>query len=119
MRDKSYWVSQGATVVDVTAKSARGSAKALAPGWPMVMGYKNGRLTESEYTEQYMEILRKEQRENKERWEKFIRKNDERLVVYLCFCRKGNFCHRLLLAREVVHYTKTVMGREALLVEES
>jgi hypothetical protein len=42
--------------VDVTVKSAEGFARSFAPSWSMVMGYKNGTLTEAQYTEQYMKI---------------------------------------------------------------
>ena len=50
-------IRPGVKGVDVTVKSAVGFARSFTPSWSMVMGYKNGTLTEAQYTEQYMKIL--------------------------------------------------------------
>ena len=60
----------------------------------MVMGYKNGTLTEAQYTEQYMKILDAVPRDAwKWLYEQAV--NDE--LTLLCYCRDGWFCHTHLL----------------------
>jgi hypothetical protein len=50
-------IRPGVKGVDVTIKSAKGFARSFSPTWSMVMGYKNGTLTEVQYTQQYLKIL--------------------------------------------------------------
>jgi hypothetical protein len=85
--------------VDVTVKSAKGFARSFAPTWSMVMGYKNGILTEAQYTAQYRKILDAVSVEAW-RWLYAQAVNDE--VVLLCFCRDGQFCHTNLIIRYAV-----------------
>ena len=40
-------IRPGVMGVDVTVKSAKDFARAFSPKWSMVMGYKNGTLTEA------------------------------------------------------------------------
>jgi uncharacterized protein YeaO (DUF488 family) len=84
----------GVKGMDVTVKSAKGFARSFAPTWTMVMGYKNGTLTETQYTEQYMKILGAVSVEAW-RWLYAQAVNDE--VVLLCFCKDRQFCHTHLL----------------------
>lgn len=79
-------------VLDITVKT--GSA-VFAPTWDMVMGYKNGKLTKAQYTEQYTELMRQSFRSNKKEWAELLKRDR---VVLVCYCGKGAFCHRILLA---------------------
>jgi hypothetical protein len=61
----------------------------LVPGWPLVRGYKNGSITEAQYRQQYMDRDRP--------WdliEALLKDGD----VLCCWCKRGDFCHRLLVA---------------------
>lgn len=80
--------------LDITAKSAEGWAKNLAPTWGLVWGHKNGALTDEQYTESYLhsinlvgipldELLR------------FGHINGS--ITFVCYCPDGKFCHTHLL----------------------
>ena len=87
-------VRPGVKGVDVTVKSAVGYARSFAPTWSMVMGYKNGTLTEAQYTEQYVRIL---DAVSIEAWRRLYAQAVNREVVLLCYCREGQFCHTNLI----------------------
>ena len=88
----------GVKGVDVTVKSSKGFARSFAPTWKMVMGYKNGTLTEAQYTEQYMKILGAV---SVEAWRWLYAQAVNGEVVLLCYCRDGEwttiFCHTHLI----------------------
>jgi uncharacterized protein YeaO (DUF488 family) len=87
-------IRPGVKGVDVTVKSAKGFARSFAPSWTMVMGYKNGTLTEAQYTEQYMKML---DAVSVEAWRWLYAQAVNGEVVLLCYCRDGQFCHTLLI----------------------
>lgn len=82
--------------LDVTVKSAKGWAKAFAPTWPMVLDHKAGKLTNAEYTEQYIRILDSIPKGGAVRalWNEGQKTGQ---VTLLCFCKDGAFCHTYLL----------------------
>jgi hypothetical protein len=94
-------IRPGVKGVDVTVKSAVGFAHSFAPRWSMVMGYKNGTLTEAQYTEQYMKIL---DAVSVEAWCWLYAQAVNGEVVLLCYCRDVDaqgrrvFCHTRLIA---------------------
>lgn len=79
--------------LDITVKSGD---KTFAPTWDMVMGHKNGVISDEEYTQKYIELMRKSLKNNRSRWLEVM--NMEK-VVFCCYCKKGKFCHRILLAK--------------------
>ena len=82
--------------LDITVKSATDEGKAFAPTWSMVWDFKTGAISVAEYTEMYHERMQKSYHKNKAVWEKLLARDR---VVLVCFCQKGMFCHRLLLAK--------------------
>lgn len=93
----TVWTAQyqykGPDRLDITVKTG---IKAFAPTWKMVMKSKQGELSEEEHTEQYMALLRKSWKENRAEWENLLGMAE---VTLVCFCRPGEFCHRVLLAK--------------------
>ena len=93
-------IRPGVKGVDVTVKSAKGFARSFVPTWSMVMGYKNGTLTEAQYTEQYMKIL---DAVSVEAWRWLYAQAVNGEVVLLCYCRDVDaqgqrvFCHTHLI----------------------
>jgi len=83
-----------ATNIDVTIKSAVSSiGKAFAPTWEIVMGHKEHRITDEEYTEQYLAILSKISRQTI-----FDLANTNLLNInFQCYCNDEQFCHTYLL----------------------
>ncbi len=88
-------IRPGVKGVDVTVKSAKGFARSFAPSWRMVMGYKNGTLTEAQYTEQYVRILGAVSVEAW-RW-LYAQATESGEVTLLCYCRDEQFCHTNLI----------------------
>ena len=82
------------TKIDITAKSASGIGKYFKPTWDMVMGYKNGKYGKKEYTSKYLDILEANYYQILQLLQ-YIKDKD---VVFVCYCRTGDFCHRVLLA---------------------
>lgn len=84
----------GGDRMDVTAKSAKGLLRWFAPTWDMVNGLRYKRISEEEYTRQYIKRL-----ENipKPTIEAIFDGLDE--ITFVCFCAPGKFCHRVLLAK--------------------
>jgi hypothetical protein len=92
-------IRPGVRGVDVSVKSAKGFARSFASTWKMVMGYKNGTLTEAQYTEQYKTILGAVSVEAR-RWLYAQAMNYE--VILLCYCRDKWFCRTRLIMQDAV-----------------
>lgn len=113
--DRKQWEAAGWTVIDVTVKSAK-NAKALAPTWAMVMGYKKGTISQATYTKQYREIIARSQRTMPEKWNNTIIR--KKRIVFCCYCPPKEFCHRVLLANAFVAWGKE-MGADVELIKET
>lgn len=71
----------------------------LVPGWDLVMGIKDGRITEEQYRERYKAKLAGIDKEKVWKDLKNISaRNGNRDVVLLCYEKAGSFCHRHLVA---------------------
>ena len=86
---------------DVTVKGQDPMGKFFAPTWNMVMGVKNGTMTEDEYVNQYLDIL--QNRVPVHAWDWFLGVETRTLV---CFCPKEAFCHRNI----IVNYCLRILG---------
>ncbi|MFM9481282.1 hypothetical protein, partial [Streptomyces scabiei] len=69
--------------VDVTIKSSTGTAKLFAPTWDMVMGHKNGSLSDLDYITQYLQILDSIE---KDTWEWLACQAINNQLVVMCYC---------------------------------
>jgi len=93
--------------LDVTMKSGAGIGVLLAPTKAIVYGYKAGQgdqrkykpLNEAQYTEQYLELLRERFIENDEAFHQLVQRES---ITLQCYCGKGEFCHRRILAEYVL-----------------
>lgn len=81
------------TCIDITVGSGN---RAFSPTWDILMDYKNKKHDNPEdtYTQRFTEHMRYSYLTNKVEWMTLI-KHDE--VAIGCYCRPGEFCHRLLL----------------------
>lgn len=82
--------------LDITVKTSDGT---FAPTWEMVKKYKSGEMSDEEYTRRYLLLMQKSFIENRDKWEELLSR--ERLTL-VCFCPKGRFCHRRILANILV-----------------
>lgn len=81
-----------AYLLDTTIKSG---IKIFAPTWEMVMGVKNGTMSEETYTQLYLERMRDSYRRFTPEWLALFK---HEVVVAFCYCPDGCFCHRYQLA---------------------
>lgn len=84
-------LAQDHRYLDTTVKSGD---KVFAPTWEMVMGVKQGRMSENDYTREYYEMMRESYRQNRQRWDEVLGMEE---VILACYCRPDTFCHRYLL----------------------
>ncbi len=101
---------RGIDKLNITVQSGEGLGDTLAPTWGLVGGYKlhaaqtNGDaaeiekwgkykpLSETEYTERYLNLLRSRYAENKQPFLDIL--SEDRTLM--CYCGAGQFCHRHL-----------------------
>lgn len=88
----SQYKYKGLDRLDITVKGQDPLGRWFAPTWDMVMGYKNGIISESEYKRLYNNILVKIPTYI---WTELTKR--ERITL-VCFCKPNTFCHRVLLA---------------------
>lgn len=84
--------------IDTTVKSG---IKAFAPAWEMVLNYKNGRITEQDYRDRFIKMMRNSILHRPKIWDDLLN-ND--IVAIGCYCAKGAFCHRLILMEYITIY---------------
>lgn len=80
----------------------------------MVRRYKSGRMTEEEYTSEYIELMRQSYRMNKGRWDTLMLSP---VVTLLCYCQPYHFCHRLVLAELLVKMGGRYLGETKTPIE--
>lgn len=88
--------NHGTDKLDITVKTG---STVFQPTWEMVIGFKNGSWNEDQYTRQYLALMRKKWRTHREVWDLLLSK---KRIVLCCYCKPGDFCHRLLLAELLV-----------------
>ena len=66
----------------------------FSPTKELVMNFKNGKISEDEYTKIYYGMMRQSYKTNKPLWDKIL--NSEHITL-LCYCPENSFCHRYLL----------------------
>jgi len=81
---------RGIKFLDITAKSG---IALFAPDFSLVMGYKNGSVSEEEYTRHYLDKMMRSQRSAPNYWNNLQRYHD---IAFACYCPPDVFCHRHL-----------------------
>jgi uncharacterized protein YeaO (DUF488 family) len=65
------------------------------PSWDFVMGYKAGKINDAEYKKIYLSTITRRYNKMSELFKKVLLKKE---VTFVCYCRKGSFCHRVIIA---------------------
>lgn len=81
----------GILLLDTTVKSGE---RVFSPTWDIVLGVKSGKLTETQYTNVYRQLMQQSYQRSKERW---LAVCATPKVAIACYCPPGTFCHRHLL----------------------
>ena len=76
---------------DITVKGQDPIGRYFAPSWDMVKGVKDGTMTEQEYIDRYLQILKNVPTKA---WDWLL---SEETRTFVCFCNKEEFCHRNIL----------------------
>jgi hypothetical protein len=84
--------------VDATAKSGMVQ---FAPDMKNVMAYKNGEMSEEDYTKAYISRMEFSQKKAPKVWN---RVKDYDQLIFACYCEAGAFCHRHILVRMIKTY---------------
>lgn len=79
-------------IMDITVKSG---FSIFAPTWDMVMGHKQGRISDEEYTKLYYDKMNASWKADRDKWIDTLKITEP--VALTCYCREGAFCHRHLL----------------------
>lgn len=109
------WTAQyqykGKDRIDVTVKSAVYPWSVFAPTWEMVKRYKQNEGTYEAkrlYVEQYQRIVGKAFELRAKELADLIK--SDRTITLVCFCKSGDFCHRILLAQYFAALGATYYG---------
>lgn len=93
--------------LDITVKGNNVAGKLYAPTWDIVMGVKNGTITEEEYTKRYYDMLCEKHNSGSKlvvsQTERFVSRIMKQDITVVCFCPANAFCHRHLLVKWLVH----------------
>lgn len=84
-------------VIDISIKTSNPPWNVFAPTWDMVSDFKAGRLTEEEYTEKYINLMRYRFKINKGVFYQLVQMAMAGNVALACYCPPNSFCHRYLL----------------------
>lgn len=79
-----------------------GAIQSLYPGWELVSGHKEGKISDEEYTKRYIKHL------DSLNWDHILQYLESNDCVLLCWCGKGKFCHRHILR----HYLRDKFNLE-------
>lgn len=83
----------GIQFLDTTVKSGD---PVFAPNWDIVTRSKAGTLSNDDYTDAYLALMRVSYRRNYLRWQEIMHSPDP--IAIACYCKAGAFCHRCILA---------------------
>ena len=103
--------AKGIFLLDSTAMSG---IQQFAPEFRFVKMYKRGEITEEAYTDLYHTKMAESQLRYPKYWDNIANKKQ---VAIACYCKAGQFCHRILLIELIIDYYKK-KGIEAVYMGE-
>ncbi len=84
--------------LDITVSNKNTTwGRAFAPTWGMVKGVQNGTLSTEDYINEYRTLILNGIAEYSKNEFQHLLKQER--IVFVCFCKPGAFCHRVLLAQ--------------------
>jgi len=90
---------------DITAKTG----SIFAPTWEMVVDYKISG-NEFTYTHIYNIRMRESYKNNTWKWQEMVNMSIRDDITLVCYCKSGDFCHRVLLAEMLQKCGATYKG---------
>jgi ribA/ribD-fused uncharacterized protein len=86
---------QGIHLLNTTAKDG---VRAFAPSFNDVMLYKEGKLSQTQYTDIYLHRMKDSREKNPADWKRL---QEHEKVAVACYCSPGKFCHRHLFIHDM------------------
>lgn len=83
---------------DITVKGNDPDGRVFAPTWSMVMGVKQGKLSEEDYVKLYLDILQNIIPIDSIDWLLSVPTR-----TFVCFCPQNAFCHRNILVNYLIN----------------
>lgn len=108
----SQFAYTGPDRLDITFKTGD---PVFAPTKWLVYQYKYHGMSEEEYIRQYTIQMEQSYINNKQRWNQLLNQDT---VVLVCYCRSGEFCHRVILANLLVQLGAKYCGEIFLFNKE-
>ena len=99
----SHFSYKGPNRYDITYKAN----SIFSPTKQIVYGYKYHNMSQEEYTKKYYELMRQSYINNFDEWQNTL--NQEHLV-FVCYCKETNFCHRFLLKDILIKLNAEYLG---------
>ena len=93
----------GRDALNVTQKSGTGLGRLFAPGWNMVMGHKNGTISDTSYTKLYRCVYDDAFRQTPGLLAALQKHAAGEHITFTCYCKDGDFCHTHLLMRWLIN----------------
>ncbi|MCX5977303.1 MAG: hypothetical protein NTV33_10885 [Coprothermobacterota bacterium] len=89
----------GPDSMDIT----RGGANSVfAPSWNILKNFKAKAISANQYKKLYWEEMASSWSVDKSPFKTLVAKAAQHPVVLVCYCSTGQFCHRILLAKEIL-----------------
>lgn len=79
--------------LDTTVKSGD---KLFAPTWELLNRYRNDIITSDEYEVEFITLMRKSFKDNREHWLTILSSD---VLTIGCYCKAHGFCHRYILVK--------------------
>jgi len=98
----AHYSYSGPDRVDITVKGQDPNWKEFAPTWAMVMGIKNGTMTQQQYLDLYEPGLGRKSIIGEVSGPTWHRLMQMRTVTFVCFDPEGEFCHRNILTNYII-----------------
>lgn len=91
----------GIRLLDTTVKTG---CSEVAPSWDMVAGIKDATMDIETYTTRYHAVIDRSQILYPTFWQDLLTNES---IALACYCSKGVFCHRHLLAKRLVSFAES------------
>jgi uncharacterized protein YeaO (DUF488 family) len=98
-------MARGKNLPDALNITVKSGDKVFAPSWDLVRAYKDKEISEEEYTEHYLNMMRLSWRRDHARWIEVANLDS---VTLLCYCKSGDFCHRTILADMLIKVAESL-----------
>lgn len=107
----AHYRYNGPDRLDITAKGQHPLGRIFAPTKQLVWAYKQGNISQPDYVNEYYTMMLNSYHRYPHVWH-YIASLDT--ITFVCFCKPGKFCHRVLLTDYFKQMGATYMGERSI-----